>query len=96
MSRWQQEYRGWHIWRDQSAFHAREPACRYPACTLTSRSLRRLRMGVDAIERSYAGESAPIWYLFAVTFPELGPIDLSIVEDPDLDRVCRLRVIASH
>lgn len=53
-------------------------------------------MGVDAIERSYAGESAPIWYLFAVTFPELGPIDLSIVEDPDLDRVCRLPVIASH
>ncbi|MHB2205682.1 hypothetical protein [Methylobacterium sp. CM6257] len=84
MSRWQQEYRGWRIWQDQSAFYAREPACRYPACTLTSSSLRRLWSGVDAVERSYAGAPAPIWYLFARTFPESGLVDLRIVDDLDL------------
>lgn len=81
MSRWQQEYRGWRIWQDRSVFYAREPACRYPACILTASSLRHLRAGVDAVERSHAGMPAPIWYLFASAFPEFGPIDLSSVDE---------------
>ncbi|MFC6742202.1 hypothetical protein [Methylobacterium tardum] len=95
MSRWQQEYRGWRIWQDQSAFYAREPACRHPAFTLTATSLRRLCAGVDAVERSYAGQPAPIWYLFARTFPELIPVDLSTVDDEDLGTLYQPQIISS-
>jgi hypothetical protein len=89
VSQWQQEYRGWRIWQDRSAFYAREPACRYSACTL---SLCRLWTGVDAVERSYAGEPAPIWYLFALTYPEFGPVDLSAAYDSDPTNIYRARI----
>jgi hypothetical protein len=83
VTQWQQEYRGWRIWRDRSAFYAREPVCRSPAYTLTATSLRRLWAGVDAVERSYTGEPAPIWYLFALAFPDFGQIDPKVNSNYD-------------
>lgn len=78
------EYRGWRVWLNRSAFYAHGSASRPSGCTLTSRNLRRLYRGIDRIEGSLTGNDAPVWFLFALVFPDADLIDLDAVEDPDL------------
>lgn len=79
---WWQHYRGWRIRREGMTFVAEEPAYDFARCRLVSRSLCRIRGAIDLVERSHAGVSAPIWYLFALSHPLSGSVDLDMLDKP--------------